>query len=112
MRQELLVTTVLVFALVTGQVSAAQYEVLLSQSRAEQERILQAAINGAGYPCPKVTATLFKGSDSRGAGYWAAACSDGGNWMVQVINDRGGSMTVTPCAILDAIKAGDCWKKY
>ena len=77
--------------IVTRTAMAAQYETLLSQSQAEQERILQTIINSAGYPCPKVTLTLFNGVGDDSAGYWAAACSDGGNSQVQVMNNSRGT---------------------
>ena len=57
---------VAVLAMAASTATAAQYETLISQSHAEQERILRAAIIGAGYSCPNVTAILFKGSDQIG----------------------------------------------
>ncbi len=98
-------------AIVARTAMAAQYETLLSQSQAEQERILQTVINSAGYPCPKVTLTLFKGIDDDSAGYWAAACSDGGNWQVQVKNNSGGTTSVMPCALLKRLNI-ECWQKF
>jgi hypothetical protein len=90
-------------AMAASTATAAQYETLRSQSRPEQERILRAAIIGAGYSCPNVTAILFKGSDRDGAGYWTAVCSDGGTWMVQVKNDPAGTMSVTSWALLNTL---------
>lgn len=98
-------------AMAASTATAAQYETLLSQSQTEQERILRAVINSADYPCPKVTATLFKGSDRNNAGYWAVACSDGSNWMVAVENDSVGTTSVTPCALLKMLNV-ECWEKF
>ena len=100
-----------VLVIVASTATAAQYETLLSQSQAEQKRILQTIINSAGYPCPKVTLTLLNGVDDDSAGYWAAACSDGGNWQVQVKNDSGGTTSVTPCALLKRLNV-ECWQKF
>ena len=91
--------------------TAAQYETLLSQSQAEQERILRTIINSAGYPCPEVTTMLFRGSDRDSAGYWAAACSDGANWMIQVKNNSKGTTSATPCALLKRVNI-ECWQKF
>ncbi len=99
------------FTLSPSPIAAQHYKLLQSQSETEQARILRSAINGAGYPCANVTTILFKGSDRDDAGYWAAACSDGGNWMVAVDNDVGGTMIVTSCAILTLANA-DCWEKF
>ncbi len=104
------VAAVLLF-IVTRTAMAAQYETLLSQSQAEQERILQTIINSAGYPCSKVTLMLFNGVDDDSAGYWAAACSDGGNWQVQVKNNSRGTTSVTPCALLKRLNV-ECWQKF
>ncbi len=98
------------FAMATNTATATEWnKTLLSKSPAEQERILHRIINSAGYPCPKVTTILLMGGD-HSAGYWAAACSDGGNWMVQVKNDPNGTTAVTPCALMKLAKI-DCWKK-
>ena len=98
-------------AVVAGSAPAAQYEAILLQSHAEQERIFRGGINSAGYPCPKVTAKMFLGRGRRDAGYWAVACSDGGNWMVSILDDTGGTMVTTSCLILKIMNV-DCWKKF
>ena len=98
-------------AVAAGSALAAQYEAMLLQSHAEQERIFRAGINSAGYPCPKVTAVMFMGHDRQAAGNWAVACSDGGNWMVSILDDTGGTMVTTPCSILKIANI-DCWKKF
>ncbi len=90
-------------AMAASTATAAQYETLISQSHAEQERILRATIIDAGYSCPNVTAILFKGSDRDSAGYWTAVCSDGDTWIVQVKNDPAGTMSVTPWALLNTL---------
>ncbi len=98
-------------AMAAGVAPAAQYETLLSLSQAEQERVLRAVINSAGYSCPKVTATLFKGIDRETTGYWAVACTDGSNWMVSVQNNADGSTSTVPCPLLKTLNI-ECWKKF
>ena len=92
-----------VLAMAASTATAAQYKTLMSQSHPEQGRILRAAIIGAGYSCPNVTAVLFKGSDRDSTGYWTAVCSDGGTWIVQVKNDPASTMSVTPWALLNTL---------
>ena len=99
------------FTLSTSPIAAQHYKFLQSQSETEQVRILRSVINSAGYPCSNVTTILFKGSDRDDAGYWGVACSDGGNWMVAVDNDVGGTTNVTPCGILKLVNV-DCWEKF
>jgi hypothetical protein len=97
---------------VEGEVDPATFSSLLHlQPEAEKIRLLRSAINTAGYPCRDVTTIQFNGSDDEGAGYWAVACADGGNWMVQVRNDAVGSTSVTSCEILRALRI-KCWEKF
>jgi hypothetical protein len=91
--------------------SAQTYRLLEEQANAERARILRSLINSSGYPCSVVTTILFRGADDDQAGYWAVACSDGGNWQVQVKNDAGGSSSVASCEVLRAVKI-DCWQRF
>ena len=92
-------------------VQAQTYQLLLAESEAEQARVLRSLVNSSGNPCSEVTTILFNGADEDGAGYWAVACADGNNWMVQVKNDDGGSSSVTSCAILAAVNI-KCWEPF
>jgi len=87
---------------------AAQYEAIWSQPQIEQERILSEVLNKTGNDCPAVTEILFAGVDEDDAGYWSVRCSDGRDWMVQVLDDENGTISVTSCEVIRQHE-GDCW---
>jgi len=91
--------------------SSQHYRTLEAQPDTKKARVLRSLVNSAGYQCDNVTTILFKGADRDKAGYWAVACADGGNWMVQVANDSGGSSNVTPCSVLKRVGV-ECWEKF
>ena len=110
-RLALTVSLAVAQTLAASPTSAQNYKILQSQSELELARILRSGINSAGYPCTDATTIQFNGSDREDAGYWAVACSDGGNWMVQVENNDRGTISVTPCELLKVLKI-ECWEKF
>ncbi len=86
----------------------AQYEAIWSQPVSEQERLLSEVLVKTGHDCPTVTETLFAGVDEDDAGYWSVRCSNGRDWMVQVLDDESGTITVTSCEEIRQ-HGGDCW---
>ena len=87
---------------------AAQYEAIWSQPQSEQERLFSEVLNKTGHDCPAVTEILFAGVDEDDAGYWSVRCSDGRDWIVQVLDDDNGTISVTSCEVIRQHQ-GDCW---
>lgn len=98
-------------AALTSATAAPKYEMLIAQPEAKQYELLAVAVSSAGYSCRRVTSFLFMGSDRDDAGYWSVRCSDGEDWVVQVSNDAGGTMSVTPCSLLKHLGV-ICWQKF
>ena len=101
-------STLCVLLAVAGSAQGAQYEAIWSQSQNEQERLLSEVLNKTGHDCPAVTEILFAGVDEDDAGYWSVRCSDGRDWMVQVLDDENGTISVTSCDVIRQ-HDGDCW---
>jgi hypothetical protein len=66
----------------------------------------------SGEKCDSVTRSFFQGSDRRGNAYWNAACRNGQAFAIQVNNDAVGSTRIMSCAMLKAMNAGECFKKF
>ncbi len=62
--------------------------------------------------CGTVTRTFFQGFDDKRTAYWNAACKNGDAYMVGIGNDAGGSTKILSCAMLKAVNAGECFKKW
>lgn len=110
-RPSLALTAAISLTLAIPTASAQHYRTLEAQPDTKKASVLRSLVNSAGYQCDNVTTILFKGADRDKGGYWAVACADGGNWMVQVANDSGGSSNVTPCNVLKRVGV-ECWEKF
>lgn len=65
-----------------------------------QHDAFRSVVNGTGHSCPTVSFSKFKHEDKNRTGYFVVTCTNGGNFMVAVKNDNGGSTNVWPCARL------------
>lgn len=73
------------------------------------EDILQATINAKGKACEKVTATNAIGTDTNGTPIIAAACSDGGRYVLE-INATGTAVTyVSTCSTFTSVSGIECF---
>ena len=110
-RLSLAIIAAIALILVIPTASAQHYRTLEAQPDAKKAQVLRSLVNSVGYPCDHVTTIMFKGATEEKAGYWAVACADGGNWLVSVANDSGGSSRITSCAILKRVGV-ECWEKF
>lgn len=69
-------------------------------------------LRGSGENCDEVTKTFFQGKGKSGDVFWNAACRNGKAYSIMIYNDSQGSSKITSCAILKALNAGECFKKF
>jgi hypothetical protein len=88
------------------------HEQLMRMSGTERNAALTNFLKSSGEKCDSVTRSFFQGSDRRGNAFWNAACRNGQAFVIQVNNDAVGSTRIMSCAMLKAMNAGECFKKF
>ena len=85
----------------------------LKMSEAERSAMLEKYLHQTDEKCDKVTRTFFQGvQKDTGAAFWNVGCRDKNAYVIMINNDAGGTTKVLSCAMLKAVKAGECFKKF
>jgi len=88
-------------------------DILQSQSEKTRQATLTTFLKTSGEACDTVTRSFFQGIDkSTGAAFWNVACKDTHSYAIMVNNDATGSTKVLSCAMLKAVNASECFKKF
>lgn len=66
----------------------------------------------SGEDCDSVTRNFFQGFDKYKNAFWNVACSNKKSYVIMINNDAVGSTKIMNCAVLKAINAGECFKKF
>lgn len=69
-------------------------------------------LQGSGESCDEVTRNFFQGSGKSGDASWNVACRNGKAYLIMIYNDAQGSSKILSCAVLKALNAGECFKKF
>lgn len=69
-------------------------------------------LKGSGESCDAVTRNFFQGADKSGDAIWNVAYRNGKSYSIMIYNDAQGSTKVISCAVLKALNAGECFKKF
>ena len=95
----------------TSSAHGQHYDSLRSNSQADLYFKLKWFIYSGGYDCEEVTKSRFQGIDSDGNGFIVAACSNGEDYVVMIVDDAVGSTKTIPCSEL--AKSGiNCWESW
>jgi hypothetical protein len=88
------------------------HERLKKLSEGERSAFFQLYLQRAGEVCGRVTRTFYQGATKGGDAFWNVACTSGKAFSIMVKNDATGSSSFTDCAILKAVHASTCFKKF
>lgn len=81
---------------------------LMAFGDSNRNQMLAQYMRQNGERCPAVTRSFYRGRTTAGQVFWNVRCRRGVDWQLQIEPDRGGSVTLAPCAALAA--AGQrCW---
>lgn len=67
---------------------------------------------GSGENCDAVTRNFLQGTAKSGDAIWNVACRNGKSYSIMIYNDAQGSTKVISCAMLKALNAGECFRKF
>ena len=84
---------------------------LLKETPSEQAVFLGSAVNSVGDKCTGEKA-FYSGSGSDNAAYWSVRCTNGAEYIVQILPDAVGSASVLECGLLKALRGSDCFKSF
>jgi hypothetical protein len=88
------------------------HDLLASQPEASRDETLTALLKQSGENCDFVERTFFQGFDKSANASWNVACRNGRAYSVTVYSDTSGSTKVLDCAVLKALAAVECFKKF
>lgn len=71
-----------------------------------------AFLKNSGEDCGTVTRNFFQGFDKSRNAFWNVACSNKKSYVIMINNDSAGSTKIMSCAVLKAVNAGECFKKF
>lgn len=66
----------------------------------------------SGEDCNSVIQNFFQGFDKNRNAFWNVACRNKNSYVIMINNDSVGSTKIMSCALLKAINAGECFKKF
>jgi hypothetical protein len=105
-------TVVIGAVLFSGLASAnPAHERLMKMSSSERNGFLSGYVERSGESCGRVIRNFFQGGNDQYV-FWNVACSNGKSYAIQVNNDSGGSSRIMGCAMLKAVNAGECFKRF
>lgn len=87
------------------------HSMLLKKTPSEQAYFLGTVVDGVGDKCTGAKA-FYSGSGSDKAAFWSVRCTNGLEYIVQVLPDAGGSTKVLECRVLKAVGGPDCFKSF
>lgn len=69
-------------------------------------------LKNSGEDCGSVTRNFFQGFDKSRNALWNVSCSNKKSYVIMINNDSVGSTKIMSCALLKAVNAGECFKKF
>lgn len=69
-------------------------------------------LKNSGEDCGSVTRNFFQGFDQSRNAFWNVSCSNKKSYVIKINNDSVGSTKIMSCAVLKAVNAGECFKKF
>lgn len=85
---------------------------LQQMSSGERNTFFAKFLQGSGERCDSVTRNFFQGTTKSGDAFWNVACRNGQAFVILISNDAQGSTKILNCAMLKAMNAGECFKKF
>lgn len=85
---------------------------LQQMSSGERNTFFAKFLQGSGERCDAVTRNFFQGKTKAGDAMWNVGCRNGQSFVILVYNDAQGSTKILSCAMLKAMNAGECFKKF
>ena len=85
---------------------------LQQMSLGERNTFFTKFLQGSGESCDVVTKNFFQGAGKSGDAIWNVACRNDKAFSILIHNDAEGSTKVISCAMLKALNAGECFKKF
>ena len=78
----------------------------------DRNSTLTTFLKNSGEDCGSVTRNFFQGFDKSRNAFWNVACSNKKSYVIMINNDSVGSTKIMSCAVLKAVNAGECFKKF
>ena len=69
-------------------------------------------LKNSGEDCGSVTRNFFQGFDKSRNAFWNVSCINKKSYVIMINNDSVGSTKIMGCALLKAVNAGECFKKF
>ena len=108
-----LAITAFVFLSISGPALANKaHSMLEKMSDQERNTTLARFLKQSGEECDSVIRNFFQGFDKNQNAFWNVACGNKKSYVVMINNDSVGSTKILSCAVLKAVNAGECFKKF
>ncbi len=108
----LVATTFVVFSVSNLAVANKAHNMIEKMSDKDRNNTFTTFLKNSGEDCGAVTRNFFQGFDKGRNAYWNVACSNKKSYLISINNDSVGSTKIMSCALLKAVNAGECFKKF
>jgi hypothetical protein len=108
----LAVVTVVVFSIPAIALANKAHDMIEKMPDKDRNTTFTAFLKNSGEDCGAVTKNFFQGFDKSRNAFWNVSCSNKKSYAIMINNDSVGSTKIMSCALLKAINAGECFKKF
>lgn len=108
----LVAVTLVVFLIPTLALANKAHGMIEKMPDKDRNTTFTAFLENSGEDCGSVTRNFFQGFDKSRNAFWNVACSNKMSYAIMINNDSVGSTKIMSCALLKAVNAGECFKKF
>lgn len=104
--------TLVVFSVPTLALANKAHGMIEKMPDKDRNTTFTAFLKNSSEDCGSVTRNFFQGFDKSRNAFWNVSCSNKKSYVIMINNDSVGSTKIMSCALLTAVNAGECFKKF